>query len=381
MLVFERPLGPTVRAGVVVLAATGAVAAFVLLAPRGDVGLQGAGDTSVYQRLDAELGLPKDFDPTRFLALGQIAGPVHRGAFSESPGAIYHEYVRRAVGEERLRRPFLLIVPEMGLLAAFVLLRWGGPRLRLMAVAAATTAVVLFVVALAFDYRFDVYALAEFGPRRLFDYVALPAALLGAGVAEVALERLARRRASVATAVVLVGILTLAAVGVPRNVSSSSRERFYSTALAPLAWIEANVSCQGRVLVDRRTLGTLEAMTRHAGTIEGMGPYFRPAVLTTALRSLFAARDFFRDPSAGRDYLRANDVAAVVVTSPGQTLGGVGADLKVVTRDAGRVAGVPFLQLAASSATVKVYRVVGFEPPVPGTAPDVTRLPGYRCGG
>ena len=43
-----------------------------------------------------QFGLPKTFDPTRFLALGQIGGPAPRGAFYDSPGAIYHEYVRRA---------------------------------------------------------------------------------------------------------------------------------------------------------------------------------------------------------------------------------------------------------------------------------------------
>ena len=48
--------------------------------------------------------------------------------------------------------------------------------------------------------------------------------------------------------------------------------------------------CDGTVLADRRTLGTFEAMTRHAGAVEGMGPYLRPMVLSTAIRTLLAAQ-------------------------------------------------------------------------------------------
>jgi len=372
----RRAAGSVVRTAAAAVAAAAAVGAFVLLAPRGDIGFQGAGDTSVYQRLDAELGLPASFDPTRYLALGEIRQPPHHGAFYEPPGSVYHEYVRRAVGEDRLRRPFLVLLPVGGLLALFVLLRWGTPHRRAMAVASAATAAVLLMVALAFSYRFDVYVLAEFGPRRLFDYTAIPAVLMAAAVMELALERWARGWAPVIAAA---GVILLAAFAVPRNISPSSHERFFAAALGPLAWVESNVPCGGRILADRRTLATFETLTRHAGTIEGMGPYLRPAVLATAIRSLLDARTFFRDPAANEDYLRRNGIAAVAVTSYDQTLGGVGGPLKVASDPAARVAAARFLHLVASSPTVRVFAVDGFRATdVRGL--NVTRLPGYRCG-
>jgi hypothetical protein len=245
-----------------------------------------------------------------------------------------------------------------------------------MAVASAATASVILLVALAFSYRFDVYVLAEFGPRRLFDYTAIPAVLMAAGVMELGLERWAGRRAAVIAAA---GVIALTAFAVPRNVSSSSHEGFFASALSPLAWVESHVPCDGRVLADRRTLATLETLTRHAGTIEGMGPYLRPTVLATAIRSLLDARAFFRDPAANEDYLRRNGIASVVVTTYDQTLGGVGGPLKVAPNPTARVAAAPFLHLVASSPTVQVFAVDGFRAGgVQGV--DVRRLPGYRCG-
>jgi hypothetical protein len=269
-----------------------------------------------------------------------------------------------------------VILPVAGLLALFILLRWGGSLLRAMAVASAATAAVILAVALAFSYRFDVYVLAEFGPRRLFDYTAIPAVLIAAGVLELALERWAKGRAPVIAAA---GVVLLAAFAVPRNVSSSSDERFFSSALAPLAWVSDHVPCDGKILADRRTLATFETLTRHAGAIEGMGPYLRPAVLSTAIRSLLAARTFFRDPAANEEFLRRNGIAAVVVTSYDQTLGGVGGPLKEASDPAKRVAAAPFLRPVAGSSTVRVYGADRFRPP-DSAGIDVTRLPGYRCG-
>jgi hypothetical protein len=365
-----------VRTTALLVGAGVAVGAFVLLAPRGDVGFQGAGDTSVYRTLAAELGQPPGWDPTRFLALGQLTQPAHRGAFYEAPSATYHEYVRRVVGEEDLRRPFLAIVPLAGILAVAAMLLWGTAELRALAVASALTAVAVLVVALVFSYRFDVYVLAEFGPRRLFDYAALPAVLLGAGVLELGLARLGRRGIAAGLALGL----AFAAFAVPRNVSSGGREHFFDTALAPLAWIEANVPCEGRVLADRRTLATFEATTQHAGATEGMGPYLRPGVLATAIRELLGARSFFRNPEANVDYLRREGIAAVVVTSYDQTLGGVGGPLKAAVAIRSRLDSLPSLRLEASSSTVRVYRVTTFDPATARTSfPDVRALPGYRC--
>lgn len=376
LALFERRIREVALASARCLAATAVVAAIVLLVPRGDVGFQGAGDTSVYRRLAAELGLPSTFDPTRYLALGELHQPAHTGAFYEPPSAVYHEYVRRVVGEERLRRPFLVVLPAAGILALVLLLIWGTPRLRALAVTCALTAAAVLVVALAFDHRFDVYVLAEFGPRRLFDYTAIPAVLLAAGVIELGLRRLGSRAGVVA----LAGAMLFAAIAVPRNVASPSRRAFFETALAPLAWLESNVPCEGRILADRRTLATFETLTRHVGRIEGMGPYLRPPLLGVAIRSLMDAQAFFADPAAGADYLQREGIATVVVTTYDQTLGGVGGPLKSRSGDVADLETVPFLEPVpeASSATVRVFRVVGLVLDAPSLGLD--RLPGYRCG-
>ena len=361
-------------AAAITAAATVAVAAFVLLAPGGDVGFEGAGRTAEYRRLAAELGLPADFDLTRYLALGQVEQPPHPGAFYEPPGAIYHEFVRRTVGQQVLRRPFLWLMPVAAVAALAVALALGAREVRALAAAAFATAVLLLVVALLFDLRFDVYVLAVFGPRRLFDYPGVFAALLGVA----ALESLSRAR--VMTAVGLAAAVLFAAASLPRAVAPAGRERELATALPPLAWVAERVPCEGRVLADRRTLATFETLTRHAGVLEGMGPYLRPALLETALRELFAAEAFFASPEEA--YLRERGVAAVVTTTPGQTLGGVGAALKVGAADPTALDDVPFLRLVAASDTMRVYEVVGAaEVPPPRPLPNVSDLPGYRCGG
>ena len=280
------------------------------------------------------------------------------------------------VGEDRLRRPFLVLVPLAGAAALGLLLWRGPPSLRALAVACALTALAILVVALAFEYRFDVYVLAEFGPRRLFDYTAIPAVLLGAAAVEHLLPIVAGPRAPV---IAMAGLVALAAFAVPRNVAPAARERSFDDGVPALRWIESNVPCGGRVLADRRTLATFETLTRHGGAIEGMGPYLRPTVLSTAIRSLLDARQFFLDPEAGAGYLRSAGVAAVVVTTYDQTLGGVGGPLKFGLGKGANLDRVPFLRLVMRTSTVRVYGVLPFGGPPPGS-PDVGDLPGYRCG-
>jgi hypothetical protein len=178
--------------------------------------------------------------------------------------------------------------------------------------------------------------------------------------------------------VAVAGLIVLVAIAFPRIVPTQARQRYYESALAPLSWIERNVPCSGRVLADRRTLATFEALSRHAGALEGMGPYLRPDLLRTAIADLLAARAFFRDPVARRVDLRRWGIAAVVVTARDQTLGGVGGTLKV-GGPRSPLASVPGLRVAARSRTVTVYRVTGFDPGAGGRFPDVSSLPGYRC--
>lgn len=364
-----------------ILTVAGVVAAAVLLASGGDVGFGGAANTASYRTLARDLGLPADFDPTLYLALGRRASPPRQGGFYQPPSVTYHELVRRMVAEERLRRPFLVAVPVLAALGLVALWRWGRPDLWAAGLASVLTAVAILGVALAFSHRFHVYVLAVFGPRRLYDYAGLVAVVMAAALVELGLRRLPNLpsgRPPPVAPVAVVGLIVLVAIAFPRVVPTQARQRYYRSALAPLSWIERNVPCSGRVLADRRTLATFEALARHAGALEGMGPYLRPDLLRTAIANLLAARAFFRDPVGRQDDLRRWGVAAVVVTARDQALGGVGGTLKV-GGPRSPLARVPGLRVAARSRTVTVYRVEGFDPAAGGRFPDVSSLPGYRC--
>jgi len=371
-------LRPVATAGVIAVV----LGAVIFVSSGGTLGFQGAANTAAYRGIAADLHLPASFDPTRYLALGQVHQPPLRHGFYDPPGVTYYEFVRRAVGEDRLRRPLLWLIPVAMALALVGLLVWGERRLRTTAAASAALAVAILGIAFAFNHHSHLYVLAEFGPRRLFDYTSVPAVLMAAAVGEVLLHRVGPRlrrigdRAPVAAAVV---VLLVAVVALPMAAAPSDLADRLPTALGPLGWIAANVPCDGRVLADRRTLATFETMTRHAGVVEGMGPYLRPAVLDDALRSLFLARTFFLQPRQGLAFLRLEHVAAVVATTYDQTLGGVGGPLRLVGRTPD-LAGIPFLRVAVRSRTVTVYRVIGFRPAAgPSPFPDVRTLPGYSC--
>jgi hypothetical protein len=371
---------PAVSAWAIAACVAAVVGGVVLLAAPGEAGFEGSGRTEEYRDLAADLGLQPNFDPTRYLALGQAVGPPSSDGFYDPPGAIYHEFVRRAVGEGRLRRPLLVLFPVAVIGAAFVVGRWGRDRLRVTALASMGLVGVILGTGLAFNYAYEVYVLAEFGPRRLFDYTGMAAVLLGAALVETAVHRLTEQwRVGPRTAMVvaLVGVVVLAGLALPRTVPPEERESILATGVRPLDWVRTNVPCEGRVLADRRTLATFELFTGHAGVLEGMGPYLRPDLLGVAIRELLDAEAFFADPVGGESYLRERGVAAVVVTAYAQTLGGVGGPLRVSRLGLHDLDDVPFLKPVARSETVSVYRVTGFD--ASSATMDVDSLPGYAC--
>jgi hypothetical protein len=381
-LVVAKGGAAVVRATAVAGGLAVVVAALVLLAPRGDVGFQGASDTGSYRSLTAELGLPASFDPTRYLALGQLHQPTHPGAFYDPPSALMHEYVRRVVGEPRLRRAWVFVAPVLALGAVAVILIWGGADLRVLAIACVASAVLVLLVGLAFNAVYATYVLAEFGPRRLFDYPGLFAVFLGAATVETILRRVASRwpaRRSWPAIAAAVAVAVLVAVAVPRALAPDRQRTTSADAVAALDWIARSVPCEGRILADRRTLATFQTFTGRAGVLEGMGPYLRPRLLGTALRELFDARAFFAQPQDGLDYLRRQGVAAVIATTYDQALGGVGGPLRVAPKGTPGLDGLPFLRLAKATRTVRIYRVVGFEPSWSEAFPRTAGLPGYGC--
>ena len=371
----------TAVAGMAVL-----MGAVVLIAPRGDVGFEGTSAQDSYRRLGVELGLGEAWDPTLYLAQGKIEQAPHEysGRFYVSPSYLYREYTRRVVGVTKVRQRYLIALPVFATMSLLLLLFLGKRDLKALAVAAVLLVAVILVVSLYFSFRYDVYAIAQFGPRRLFDYSALPFLLVGLAVVEFGLVRLGERVPRVGdplpwltpvASVVFLAILAIAAL--PKAVAPRQSYPYLASALPPLAWIQRHVPCEGRVLADRRTLATFETITRRAGVLEGMGPYLRPDVLGRAIREMLAARDFFKDPEGHGSYLRQRHISAVMVTAYNHPMGGA---LKVAAVDRKGLDSAPFLEEAARSASVTVYRVTDLDASRSEAFPGVRGRAGYGCG-
>jgi hypothetical protein len=384
-LVLDRRILRTVKTGVTIGAVAVGLGAFVYLAAPGDVGFQGATAAEVYEQLGIDIGVGPDFDPTRYLARGELEQAPHQGAgpFYNAPSRVTEFYVGTMVGDQVLaaRRPLLLTV--LGLITIGLALVLGNRDLWAIVGTSVLLALALLVAALAFSYRYDVYVLAQFGGRRLFDYSAIPVALVALAALESVLLRLGGRlpvvggpRPWVPLGLVAVIALLVAFVMVPKAVAPRYRLPFLASALGPLEWIAENVPCEGRILADRRTLGTFQAMTGHAGVVEGMGPYLRPQVLVPAIREMLAAREFFEDPQANHGYLEQRGIAAVVVTARQHPIGGAHKLTEVDTEALDRA---PFLRLVTESDSVRVYEVTDFGIGQVSNLPQVAGRPGYRC--
>jgi hypothetical protein len=382
-LVLDRKPVPLAKLAGAMAVTAGVVGAFVLLAPKGDVGFQGAGDLSAYQDLATELHQPAGWDPTRYFATGRLIQKQGLSGQRKSFSSVYQQYAAKISGHKKARRRTQVLLPIGAVVAVALLLLWGSKDLKAMSMAALLVWLVLLAVAVAFAMRYRVYIFSQFGNRRLFDYGALPIVLLALGVVEMAVVRLGgvlawlggpRPWLTPIAAAVLLALLM--AYLLPKDLHQSGTNRL-SDALAPLSWIEHNVPCEGRILADRRSLATFELLTRRAGVLEGMGPYLRPELLSTAIRQMLGARAFFQDPSAGLDYLRGSGVAAVVLTNNAVPIGGTG--YKVGPARAITLNQVPFLQQVARSDALVVYRVVGFQPSWGSSFPSVVGRPGFEC--
>ena len=392
----RRPL----RIGGTVFACAAVIGLLVLFLPDGDVGFQGAAGREVYASVLADLPLPPDFDPTLYLATGELQQPIHEpvAGFYDPPAEEYGLFVAAMLGlppSEPASGWWTFAGPVM-LLSAASLMVFGQRMLRALALASLLFAVGLLGAGLLFLFRYDLYALAHFGKRRLFDYAVIPCVLLLAGIVELLCERAQRflgDRRRVVPAVVTCTTFAIAAALFP---SAVAHERLSDAVeLEGLAWIADNVPCEGRVLADRRTLATFETLTGRAAVLEGMGPHVRPELLRIAVQEMLQAREFFLRPRDHETFLREQGVAAVAVTQNANRLGGwykVSPEVRPprtsigpgVTRGPGisvefeRLLRTPFLSLAYATPSLAVFEVEGFDPATaPG--PDVRTLPGYSC--
>jgi len=220
----------------------------------------------------------------------------------------------QALGTDGLRGAgsFTLAAVALAALALslFVLLR-SQRALRFTPLACWTAAAISILIALFFARRYEVYTLATFGVRRLFDYGTLLVVLAGAAVFELGLGPLGRVRAWLPAATGLAVTIVVAAVALAGYAREDRPDD--SRAIPLLSWVRSNTRCDARLLVNARTVGVFQAMTGRTSVTEGMGPFLRPIMLRRVVRLLMETKRFYADPVRERDFLLARDVDYVVV--------------------------------------------------------------------
>ncbi len=357
----------------------------ILTFPTGDIGFKGAVETREYENLRSELGLPAGFDPTRFIVTGDV------GAAEADPPAgatdVVKAFVYRVAGrniaaiEPGQEVPaWALVVPSVvALLLAGLVLLQGAPDVRAAALTALGLTAIMICVGIAFALRYDLFALEAFGNRRLFNYAAVPYVIVLTAAGEALLRTVGTRMGVVSRRLVPAAGFTLVAVCATFLLPSAtwahtSREARLEEQLDLLRWVGRNVPCEGRVLADRRTLGTFEAVAGRAAVLEGMGPHIRPSMLTRAIEELFRAREFFVHPRTHKRFLVQRGVAAIVLTRPPNRFGGWS---RLVKPSQDRFDAVPFLRPMFENPAGTVYFVNWFEPDP--SLPHVSGRPGFEC--
>jgi hypothetical protein len=350
----------------------------ILFLPSGDIGFQGA----VGNRQYASFG--PNFDPTRYLLAGVVSQRPHRptGRFYLAPTAIVENYVVRATRISRSSRlgrhlfvplEYLLVVG--GPATAVAMLLWFPSSLKPLGLVAWGLGAFLIAGTLYFSARYDLYVLARFGERRLFDYAAFPVGLMGLAIVEAGAYRLGRRfRPRAAVAAVSSLVLLVAVLLVPgalpgaRTIPTTSR-------LEALEWLRQNTPCDARILASQRTTGIFEAVTGRAAVTEGMAPYLRPQILAPVVQVLLGARAFVEHPGENADFLTTHGIDYVVVLKAP-----LGAPKPLGKPDIAALRALASMTLVHEDGSGLVFRV---NDPGPGRAtfPDAVGFPGYRCGG
>ena len=357
-----------------ILCVTVAVWGAALALSGGAVGFQGASGNGKYAAFGARV------DPTASLYLGHRVG---RAGGSDhwyyAPEKLARQFVASALARP-IGRPAgnipLVGIPLLAVAIAVLMLWRAPPALRPLGLFVVLLGGVIVAIALAFSYRYDTLIPGAFGPHRLYDYACLFGVLLLLGCAEWAVGLLGRVRAWLPTAVCAAAIgLTAAGVAYAGGPSRQGWQENGQRALHVTHWVDANIPCGSRMLVDRLTLGTFAAQTGRVSVGEGMGPYLRPTELQTVLNLVLGAHAFFRDPARNEAFLKTEMVDYVLVLKNVR----IGSMVNTLEKRVHPAAfqSVPFLHLVHSDDTMDVYRVLGSRGG--GTAPDPTQFAGLDC--
>jgi hypothetical protein len=366
----DREWGAVLGRLVVIASLAAALTVVVLLASGGSVGFQGASGNSSY----ASFG--KGVDPTASLLTGTVRhSPVGHGHWYVRPAAIMHDFAESATTLQSAPTWLVWLVPIATVTAALVMLRWFPLELAPLGVVAAGTAATLLGIAFLFSYRYRTQIPGRFGIDREFDYVPLVLVLAGLAVAEAAVGRLRAVRGWIPLAVAG-AVVALPAVAVAATVGPARHgwEQNGRDSIAVLDWVDEHAPCAARILPDRVTLGTFAAATGRVSVVEGMGPYLRPAMLHTVLRTVLEAHRFFEHPAAGAALLRRLGVDEVLVVK-GVRIGSMVGVLESGV-DPAAFPQVPYLDLVHTSRVLDVYRVRGAGS---GRFPDPATAAGFSC--
>jgi len=354
------------RSALLMGAAAGAVAAFVLAVTPGDLGFEGAAAPSGYERTGVR------FDPTFFLLRGTREPPdlpvdVVPDLFVAS--AFGAPEATAATAEAPVAWQIVFVAASV---MAIAMLSWFPHVLRPIGVVAVGSAVAMVGVAQFFAQRFDNWVLVTFGTRRLFDYSSIPFLLLALGLLEALLAWLAGRRPRWVrpAAASLVALTVLGVVPSGIDPHPEGWQRHGARGVALVDWVSRHTSCDATILANQRTSGVFKVMTGRVALLEGMTPYLRPDLLRDVVRLLRSTQRFFARPTQERSFLTRHGVDYVIQLRGlrlGHVVRGTGRDLEVPT----------LLEAAWDRPDATIYRVRPAARDEKGSrAPSA---PGYSC--
>jgi hypothetical protein len=323
----------------------------------GDLGFQRATSGSRFT------GLPADVDPTTSFFRQKLVPSAPKRRFYIEPRNLAERFAAQSIPLDESVRRAVLVLAALALATVFMILV--ERALIPLAFVAWGLAGTLLAVGLFFSYRYGTQIPANFGPRRLFGYMALLPALVVPGVLEAAARPLRGNRVALAALPIVAAALAIgaAAARVP--------ERFLPAAdagQAVMARVASAVPCGTRMLPNARTAGSWEAVTGRRSIIEGMAPYLRPEVMAHVLPLLVDSREFFRDPQANRAFLAEQEADYVVFVHPGPWIGTAGG-LIPTDGDLPGLRSLPELRPVLEDDQVSVFAVGDAAGAEPGTQP------------
>lgn len=233
------------------------------------------------------------------------------------------------------RIPAFLVV--LALLLTAPLLAWPflDARRRRAVLAAAVFGVGLAAGSYLLFAISDTYVPMRTGPRRLLPYeLVLPVAAAGILLAlatrwlRPGWRALLPRRAGVASALAVTIVAAAMIAPAPGAVADDEPEPGLTPAgYDAYAWIAANLPADARLLVNAYTDGSVAALGRRTGIVDGRAVYLEDAAfLAESTNLLLGARTVFLDPAGegSRRYLERERVTHLLVAAEGPTGADVG---------------------------------------------------------